>query len=159
VTKHRRRVMVAAVAIATAVLMLGVSSTPVAQTDASWIDREHATATLSIATLPAPDFRCASTGGILVGQVGFVWTTPATPYPGAVLQGYDFSYGLVGGSMTTESLPASATAASVPAAGLVLLSSYTVSLKAKYTHWVSPATSRTIGVLLGALSITIYNCA
>jgi hypothetical protein len=142
-----------------ALLLVALAVVPVEQTEAGWIDREHATATLSIAALPAPDFRCASTGGILVGQVGFVWTTPAVPYTGAVLQGYDFSYGLVGGSMKTESLPATATSASVPAAGLVLLSSYTVSLKARYNDWHTPVTSRTIGVLLGALSITIFNCA
>jgi hypothetical protein len=112
-----------------------------------------------VASLPAPDFRCTNTGILLIGQVGFEWLTPAAPYPGAVLQGYDFSYGRVGGTTTTTtSLPATARSASVPAAGLELLSSWTVTLTARYENWRTPVTTRTISVLLGLAGITIFTC-
>ena len=157
---ERRRTRFAGVAAAVcAIALMAVAAVPVEQTDAAWVDREYSTSSLVVRTLPAPDFRCTNTGVLLVGQVGFEWVTPPTPYPGAVLQGYTFTYARVGGTTTTTvSLPATATSAAVPAAGLELLSSWTVTLTARYQNWNTPVTTRTINVLLGALGITIFTC-
>ena len=159
--ERRRTRLLAALAVgAAALLIVAVATVPAEQTDASWVDREHATNRLVVNALPTPDFRCTNTGVLLIGQVGFEWTAPAVPYPGAVLQGYDFSYKRVGGTgpAVTTSLPATALSASVPAAGLELLSSWTVTLTAKYQSWTTPVATRTISVLLGALGITIFTC-
>jgi hypothetical protein len=129
--------------------------TPVDATAAAWADRETATATLSVRTLPpVPNFACPADGAT------FTWTTPPAPYPDAVVSGYEFSYVQVGtgNAPTVIALPPTATSTSIPPSVLILLASYTVTITAKYTNWVTPPATRTLHVVLELLGIKVFAC-
>ena len=145
----------AALAAAGVVLVGAAALAPVDETSAAWADRETATATFTVRSLPAvPNFACPADGAT------FTWTTPPVPYAGAVLSGYEFSYVQVGTSNTPTvvALPASATGTSIAPNGLVLLASYRVTLTAKYANWVTPPATRTLNVVLEVLGAKIFAC-
>jgi len=155
VRDRRRSALAALVAAACATLAVCAAVAPVGQTEAAWVDREIATAKLTVKTLPAiPNFACPADGA------SFTWTTPAAPFPGAVLSGYEFSYVQLQTSnpATVVSLPATATSTSIPANALVLLASYRVTLTAKYGNWVTPPATRTLNVVLELAGVKVYTC-
>jgi len=150
-----RRRAASAVAFAVLVGLLAAATTPVEQTEAAWTDREIATASLSTKSLPAvPNFACPADGA------SFTWSTPPVPYTGAVLSGYEFSYVqlLTANAPTVVALPATATSTTIPSSSLVLLTSYRVSITAKYSNWVTPPATRTLDVLLGLGGLKLFGC-
>jgi hypothetical protein len=84
-------------------LLLGLSTAPPVQmTESAWVDSEHAAATVSAMTIPAPVASCGLLG---LGSVRVSWTA----VPGAT--GYIVHYGSgagtsasVGASVTTRNL-------------------------------------------------------
>ena len=78
---ERRRRAAGAVAVLGALALLAAASVPVEQTEAAWVDREHATAALSTATIPPPVLvpPCTTNPGLLGASPSITvdWTLPA----------------------------------------------------------------------------------
>jgi len=155
VADRRLARLVAAVVVVACTLGFSMASVPAEQTEAAWIDHEIGTAGLSTATLPpVPNLKCPTDGNTLT------WTTPPLPYAGAVLAGYDVTWTNTATNtvVSTSSPAANATSVTLPAAVLVLLSSYRASITARYQHWITPPASRTIHVVAIIGGIKIFGC-
>lgn len=154
-TGARQTLRAGVAAAVCALLLVATACTPVDVTSAAWADRETATASLAVSALPpVANFACPADGST------FTWATPTVPYPGAVLSGYEFSYQHVNllTPATVVHLPATATGTSIAPNLLVLLASYTITLTAKYTNWVTPPATRTLHVVLELLGIKVFLC-
>ena len=164
--RHRRlRVILAS---AMGLLLLGITLFGIGATRASWLDREHAQASLSSAVVPPPGTLTCNGGGTFVlgntpPTVNFVWAAAATPANG--LPVVDYYWTLVkDGVLVTSGTSNTTTRTAAITGTLVTAGTYTFKVVARSASgWVS-TTGQTgtyaksdaiLGILLGLSACTV----